>query len=181
MGFGERGNIAHQSFHRAQQVMFGINGSVVDEAEEIAKNMLAIRLALYRLAMPGTHMIKQNRFYRGETGDGAIMGKHPFSVTKRVSVFNSRTTHGCPAHMSNDKARIGPRCSSRKMLAVIGSPGLTFYVGAVFVKCGNAPAMCMVIAGKIRKALGDKSILRMHKRAFHLGRLGSVKSIESAH
>ena len=95
MGLGESNDIGHKSFHRAQQIQFGIDGSVVDEAEEIAKNMLAICFALHRLSMPCTHSFKQDRLDDCKARNCPVMSKDPLSVAERMGVFNRCAADRC--------------------------------------------------------------------------------------
>lgn len=169
------------SDHGVKDIQRWSGGLAILHRAQQLQHMLAIGVAGDRRAAMFWKLRQQKRTDPIEIRDRAIMNERPAAIKKRMRVSQRWLTNRRPANMGKHLFRVYPSCRPAKMFAMIGRPRLPLHMRDTSVKRYHAPAIRVRFACLVRLALYHQGILRMHQRAFDLGRLTRAKSIQAAH
>lgn len=145
------------------------------------EHVLAVRIPVDGGAAGVGKFGQQQGAHPVKIGNRSIVNQRPAAIHEWVRISQRWFANRSPADMRQHLPRINAPGRPPEMLAMISRPCLPFNVCGGAVKRDHAPAVGMGCAGPVRLALHHKRVLRMHQRAFNLGRLGGAKPVQSTH
>ena len=151
------------------------------QAHQITENMLAVGLSANLGAVERIDVVEHEKPHVLEIRDGAVMGKDPASVMKRMRVFEAGRPDGRAAHVGDDGSGIDARRDLAEVFAVIGGPGAFLDLRHPVRIVGDPPAMTVHHSGEIGPGLLHKGVLGLDESAFDPRGFAGMHGVEPAH